>query len=259
MIRSIDIETMLYRWSPRDTAESWDNVGLLVGNPQQEVRRILVALDVVPKVVQEAIDGGYDTIVAHHPVMNCRWQPVQTLREDSLQGRLLRCLIRHDLSVICMHTNLDAAAGGVNDLLAQRLGLSAREILDESSGMGRVGNLERTLNHAEFLQRVKERLSPNGLRYVEGTQPICRVAVGGGSCGDFLHLAVERGCQAFVTADVKYNQFLTAKEQGILLVDAGHFPTEDVVCPEIVLRLREAFPTISVEKSTSHQEVIQYL
>ena len=115
-----DIETFLYAWAPRETAESWDNVGLLVGRGDREVRRVLAALDVTPAVAAEAAELGADLIVAHHPVMNVRWheQEMQTLRDDTRLGGLLTYLVRHDLSAICMHTNLDAAEGACDTAAA---------------------------------------------------------------------------------------------------------------------------------------------
>ena len=112
------VEQALYDWAPRELAESWDNVGLLVGDPDAPVSRILIALDITPAVVREAADTGCQLIVAHHPVMNCAWHQVQTLRTDDRQGRVLTDLVRHNIAAICMHTNLDAAEGGVNDILA---------------------------------------------------------------------------------------------------------------------------------------------
>ena len=123
MITVQQVEQKLFDWAPRQLAESWDNVGHLVGDPDREVCRILVSLDITERVVQEAADGGFDLIVSHHPVMNCTWHPVQTLRTDDRQGRILTKLTENRISAICMHTNLDAAEGGVNDVLAQKLGL----------------------------------------------------------------------------------------------------------------------------------------
>ena len=117
------VEQALYEWAPRQLAASWDNVGHLVGDPDRRVHRVLVSLDITERVVREAVAGGFDLIVSHHPVMNCTWHPVQTLRTDDRQGRILMELVTHDISAICMHTNLDAAEGGVNDILAQKLGL----------------------------------------------------------------------------------------------------------------------------------------
>ena len=135
------VERALYDWAPRELAESWDNVGLLVGDPDAPVSRILIALDITPVVVREAADTGCQLIVAHHPVMNCAWQQVQTQRTDDRQGRVLTDLVRHNIAAICMHTNLDAAEGGVNDILARTLELKDLEMLTEEK-IGRVGTLK---------------------------------------------------------------------------------------------------------------------
>ena len=131
MTTAHDIERSLYDWAPRSLAAEWDNVGLLVGDPAQEVKKILVALDITQEVAEEAVESGAQMLVSHHPVMNCAWHEVQTLRADDAQGRLLRYLVRHDLAACCMHTNLDAADGGVNDCLARALGLSGLSMLNE--------------------------------------------------------------------------------------------------------------------------------
>ena len=252
-----EVENALYALAPRELAQSWDNVGLLVGSPVQEVRRVLTALDITAAVVDEAARLGAELIVAHHPVMNCNWHPVQTLRDDNPQGQILFQLVKGGIGAICMHTNLDAAKGGVNDALAEAIGLEEVSCVEEN-GIERVGNLPQTVTLLDFLARVQEGLHPNGIRYVDSGKPICRVAVGGGACGSFFTRAVALGCDALVTADVKYDQFLDAKALGLSLIDAGHFPTEDVVCPVLVRYLEEYFPDLKVYRSEVHREVVQY-
>ncbi len=252
-----EIENALYELAPRELAQSWDNVGLLVGSPGQEVRRVLIALDITGAVADEAAQLGADLIVAHHPVMNCHWHPVQTLRDDTTQGRTLFRLIQGGIAAICMHTNLDAAQGGVSDALAAAIGLEGVSWV-EVNGSERVGSLTRAMALPDFLAQVQEGLHPNGIRYVDGGRPVRRVAVGGGACGSFFQKAAELGCDAFVTADVKYDQFLDAKALDLSLIDAGHFPTENVVCPVLIRYLREHFPGLEVCKSEAHQEVVQY-
>ena len=218
-----EIENALYELAPRELAQSWDNVGLLVGSPGQEVRRVLIALDITGAVADEAAQLGAELIVAHHPVMNCHWHPVQTLRDDTTQGRTLFRLIQGGIAAICMHTNLDAAQGGVSDALAAAIGLEGVSWV-EVNGSERVGSLTRAMALPDFLAQVQEGL----------------------------------GCDAFVTADVKYDQFLDAKALDLSLIDAGHFPTENVVCPVLIRYLREHFPGLEVCKSEAHQEVVQY-
>ena len=250
------VEQALYEWAPRQLAASWDNVGHLVGDPGRGVHRVLVSLEITERVVREAVAGGFDLIVSHHPVMNCTWHPVQTLRPDDRQGRILMELVTHDISAICMHTNLDAAEGGVNDILAQKLGLrDLKPLTDEK--IGRVGTLKCEIPLVEFTHSVIELLRCNGLRYVDAGRPVHRVAVGGGACGCYIPQAVAAGCDTFVTSDLKYNDFLDT--EGLNLIDAGHFPTENVVCPALRDRLAEAFPAVDVLCSTSHsREIIQY-
>ena len=256
MITVQQVEQKLFDWAPRQLAESWDNVGHLVGDPDREVCCILVSLDITERVVQEAADGGFDLIVSHHPVMNCTWHPVQTLRTDDRQGRILTKLTENRISAICMHTNLDAAEGGVNDVLAQKLGLEGLAPLTEEK-IGRIGTLKCEMPLVEFTRFVIESLGCNGLRYTDCGKPVHRVAVGGGACGDYIPQAIAAGCDTFVTSDLRYHDFLDTTE--LHLIDAGHFPTEDVICEPLVTYLQRAFPTAIVMKTAAHDcETIQY-
>ena len=256
MITVRDVESTLYNWAPSGLAASWDNGGLLVGAPDREVKKILTTLDITESVVDEAVQTGADLIVAHHPVMNCTWHPVQTLRTDDRQGRILTGLVENHISAICMHTNLDAADGGVNDALAEKLGLLQTEYLTDEK-IGRVGTLKCQIPLVEFTRFVVKSLGCNGLRYTDCGRPVHRVAVGGGACGEYIAQAIALGCDTFVTSDLRYHDFLDTKE--LNLIDAGHFPTEQVIVPELCRRLQAAFSAVSVSTSISHKsEVIQY-
>ena len=253
-----DVEKALYEMAPGELAMEGDNVGLLIGRPERSVSGILVALDITEEVAAEAAERGANLIVAHHPVMNCAWSPVQTIRDDAPQGRLLLRLIEGGLAAVCMHTNMDRAVGGVNDALAADLGLTKVEKLPGGDDVLRVGELPEEMPLSAFLARVKAAIGPNGIRFTDSGRPIRRVAVGGGACGGYLWAAAKSGCDAFVTSDLKYNQFLDARDLGLTVLDAGHFPTEDVVCSVLVKYLEERFPGTKIEKSASHREVIQY-
>ena len=252
-----EIEQSLFSWAPRESAMDWDNVGHLVGDPEQEVERIVVALDITERVVQEAISCGAQLIVSHHPVMNVRWHEheMQTLRPDTRLGGLITMLVKNDISAICMHTNLDAAEGGVNDCLAQRLGLAGLTALNDEK-IGRIGTLSCEKGLEEFLRDVIKLLGCGGLRYRDGGRYVHRVAVGGGACGSYIPQAIAQGCDTFVTSDLRYNDFLDTC--GMNLIDAGHFPTENVVCPAVKAHLEKHFPEIQTVISASHHDVIKY-
>ena len=254
-----EIEQALYEMAPRELAFGWDNVGQLLGDPDQKVEKVLVALDITEAVADEALEKGCQLIVAHHPVMNCKWLPVQTVRTDTPQGHLLLKLLLNNVGAICMHTNLDAADGGVNDCLAKALQLEEPGPLgQEEEKLCRMGSLKEPMQLEEFVKLVSKSLGCNGVRYAGAGKTVCRVAVGGGSCGNSQDAVIAAGCDTFVTSDLGYHDFLDAAGKGINLIDAGHFPTEDVVCKEVISYLTARFPELSVEKSTSHKEVIQY-
>ena len=252
-----EIEQSLFSWAPRESAMDWDNVGHLVGDPGREVTRVLVALDITERVAREAVDLGAQLIVSHHPVMNVRWheREMQTLRSDTRLGGLLTMLVKNDVSAICMHTNLDAADGGVNDCLANKLGLNNVFLLNDEK-IGRIGTLSCEKGLEEFLRDVIKLLRCGGRRYRSGSGRVHRVAVGGGACGEYIPQAIAQGCDTFVTSDLRYNDFLDT--QGLNLIDAGHFPTENVVCPAIAAHLKAHFPEVQTVISTSHRDVIQY-
>ena len=256
MITVRDIEKFLFDWAPRELALSWDNVGLLVGDGAAEVKRVLVSLDITEAVVEEALELGADLIVSHHPLMNCAWNPVQTITTDTALGRIVKRMLCNGISAICMHTNLDAADGGVNDALAKKLGLIDISHLTEEK-IGRIGTLKCEKPLVEFVQNVVEYLGCNGLRYIDCGKVVHRVAVGGGACDDYIPQAIALGCDTFLTSDLKYHAFLDTKE--INLIDAGHFPTENVVCPVVMEKLMAQFPTLEVALTNTHdREVIQY-
>ena len=155
---------------------------------------------------------------------------------------------------------------GVNDVLALRLGLTEIGQLRQTGvdqqgrpyGIGRVGLVpEQSLY--DFAMAAKRLLGANGIRLVDGGKPVHMVAVGGGACADFMADALAQGCDTFVTSDVKYHQFLEARAMGFNLVDAGHFPTENVICPVLQSWLAHRFPQVSVSVSQRHTEVFSYL
>lgn len=245
--------------APFSLQMDFDNAGFLVGRGDRTVDKVLVSLDITEEVVAEAAQLGCQLIVSHHPVI---WEGVKQLTDVTPGGDLLLTMAEHGIAAICAHTNLDAVAEGVNDALACKLGLTQVEQLSQDGvdeqgkpyGIGRIGQVEAQ-SVESFAALVKERLDAACVRVVDSGTPVHRVAVGGGSCGSMLGDVVAAGCDTFVTADVKYDVFLAAKAQGLNLLDAGHYPTENVVCPVLEGWLKEAFPDLRVEISQRHREV----
>ena len=257
-----DILNFIETLAPRCMKMDWDNVGLLCGSKTTAVTKILVALDPFEHVCREAAEIGAQLIVTHHPLI---FRPLSAITDDSAITRGIMCLCRHGISAINAHTNLDQAPGGVNDALAQTLGLSGAEVLnpcgvDESGrpwGLLRCGTVEAQ-SLETFLPSVKKNLGCEGLRYVDGGKPVRKVAVGGGSCADGMMEAIGAGCDTFVTSDVKYNQFWEAQEHGLNLIDAGHFYTENPVVAVLADKIQAAFPEIEVKISETHRDCAKY-
>ncbi len=247
--------------APFELQEDFDNAGFLVGRGEAEVKRILVALDITQEVEEEAVRLGAQLIVAHHPVI---FYPVKRITDETPIGRVLLGLTENKIAAICAHTNLDAAQGGVNDCLARALELTDVGQLCQAGvdgegrpyGVGRVGTVHRPgLSAGEYAAFVKEKLSAASVRFADGGRPVSRVAVGGGACGSMMEDAIARGCDTFVTSDLKYNQFLDARALGLNLLDAGHFATENVVTRPLAAALAEEFPEAEVLISQVHREV----
>lgn len=222
--------------APAAWAESWDRVGLHIGDPDRNVERVLLALTVTEDVVAQAEAFGAELIVSHHPVL---FRPLGELRWDRPAGRLIRRLVRAGIDVYSAHTNFDAADRGTSVILARRLGLEECRALVPAAadpsrprGMGCVGRLPEPLAPADFLDLLRREL---GLTHVRHAGPlpaaVARVAVMGGSGGSFLRDAAAAEADAYVTGDVDYHDALEAVDRELWVIDAGHFATERLILP----------------------------
>ena len=256
-----DVLQFIETIAPTYMKEHWDKVGLNCGRLDKPVKRILVALDPFQAVCEEAVRKGADLLVTHHALI---WTP-SFITDSDEQGRNTLYLIENGIACINAHTNLDCAPGGVNDILADTLGLENISIINpkgvdpqgRSYGLLRQGSVaEQSLR--QYLQTVKDTLGCEGLRYVDAGKPVRNVAVGGGACASELQQVAVAGCDTFITADIRYNQFWDAKALGINLIDAGHFHTENPVCSYLVKQLSQAFPNIEVILSENHADCAKF-
>jgi dinuclear metal center YbgI/SA1388 family protein len=227
-----DFLNILQQITPENLAEDWDNVGLLVGDPQQPVHRILLALDPTCSLVELAGSGGYDLVITHHPII---FRPLKALRTDTPIGRFIANATRAGISVIACHTNLDAIAGGVSDILALALGLTETRPLipagndcDSACGLGRIGRYSSAMTVEAFLASLRQACVPPWiLEAGRRPQQVVTVAVCGGSCSEFAATALSQGADVFVTAEVKHSVARWAEDAGLWILDAGHFATEN--------------------------------
>ena len=249
-----DLFDFLKAVAPLELQLDFDNAGFLIGHANSEVRKVLLALDVTDEVTEEAVQSGVQLIVSHHPVI---FHPVRSITDTRADTVKLLRLIENHIAVISMHTNLDIAEGGVNDVLIKLLGAEMDGVLD-ADGCGRVGHLSAPLSLEDFLARCKQTLAVNGLRYVSAGKPVQRLAVMGGAGADSLAQAAALGCDTYVTADIKYHQFQRAAELGLNLIDADHFYTENPVIPVVAKRLAEKFPDVEFIVSQRHAACIRF-
>ena len=205
-----ELYNALFAFAPASMKYDWDNVGLLCGHFDAPVTTALVALDPMPDVIDEAKAVGAQCIVTHHPLI---FDAPRAINDESYTGRCILMLAEAHIATINLHTNLDVCPGGVNDVLAETLGLTDVSVLnpigkDETGrpyGLIRTGMVwEQKL--PEFAAFVKEALGCPGLRFADAGKPVQRVAVGGGSCGGAIDEVLAAGCDTLVTADLKYNR-----------------------------------------------------
>ena len=231
---------------PSSLSMDWDNDGLMCcPDETRTVRKILVVLDITERVVEHAVDGGYDLILAHHPLI---FRGVKSLTENDGAGRKLLLLVKHGITAMSFHTRLDAVTGGVNDVLAELLGLhSVTPFGADAIPVGRVGDLERECTPAELAEAVKKALGAPCVTLSDAGKKIRRVAVLGGSGKDDIGAAVKAGADAYVSGELGYHAMVDAPENGITLVEAGHFYTEYPVCRRLEALAKEADPTVETE------------
>ncbi len=244
-LRVKDILDSLNTLAPFNLAEPWDNVGLLVGNPDQDVTAILAGLDPTTSLIDEAIVLGANTVITHHPVI---FKALQAINTSAPDGRLLEKALTNRIAIIGCHTNFDSTHDGVSSILAEQLGLGNHTPLIPTSrgnlpdaGLGRIGSYGTPLSPSEFLNRVLDVLGLDSVQ-VAGILPgkITTVAVCGGSGSEFAPQARTLGANVYLSAEIKHSTAIWSIESGFCVIDGTHFGTEKPAVAFLVRMLLEA-------------------
>lgn len=214
---------------PLDLAYSWDNVGLIVGDLDKKINKIMVSLEANENVIDEAINKNVDIIITHHPFIFSKMNKITT---SDLKGKLLYKLIRNDIAVYSMHTNFDVSIDGLNDYFMEIMNFKNIEILDlneKGCGLGRISNLDKELTLLELCKLVKDKFNVKKLNFCgDKNSKIKRVAVVTGSGSDMVKICIEKNVDVLITGDVKYHQAQDIVDLGFNLIDCGHFESEDI-------------------------------
>ena len=222
---------------PVNTAADYDNPGLLIGDKTADAKSAVLALDCTSSAVDLAVKSGAKLIITHHPVI---FKGLKSIKK----GDLVHTLIENGISVISMHTNMDVCENGVNDALCRTLGLcDVMPVTGYDSLCFRKGTLKEEMSSDDFAAFISKKLN-TPVKYV-GERSIKTVAVCSGSGSDYTEDALNAGCDALVTSEVKHSIFLDAAEKGFALIDAGHFNTEDVIIEPLKELLEREFPCVS--------------
>lgn len=257
MVKVKDISKRIEEFAPKELAYSWDNTGLITGNPEKKVKKVFITLDLFKETVDEAVQNDVDMIISHHPIL---FKGIKAVDYNSQQGYILRELIKNDIAVYASHTSMDCAKGGINDVLAEKLGIVNIQIIEKNEdfpdcGLGRIGKIKNRVTLREYAEFVKKALNTPFVRVCgDMSKKIETVGVGGGACDDLIPDAIKMGADVFVTADMKYHIAAESVEEQLAVIDAGHYPTE-VFVTEIFEKLIDGLD-IEIIKS-SHKDVFK--
>ena len=247
-----DIIGVIEDFAPVSLQEKWDNSGLCVGSPEDEVTGVLLGLDCTPELVDEAIACGADMIVTHHPLI---FSGLKKISADDLVGAAVIKAVKAGISIYAAHTSADKVLAGVSGAMAARLGLKDVRILDEDgegTGLGVVGDLPEPLTAGQAVELVKERFS---LKVLKASRPVqgevTRVAMCGGSGGSLIGAAKAAGAQLYMSGDISYHNFFTP--EGFMIMDIGHYESEIEIVDILFSLIRKKFPNFAVRITQNMQ------
>ena len=234
---------------PREAALDFDNVGLLAGRAEKEVERVYIALDATDAVIDRAAEAGADMLITHHPLI---FSPLKKITDEDFISRRIVKLIQNDISYYAMHTNYDVL--GMAELSEKILGIQDTEVLNvtmekegKPEGIGRVGKLEKPMTLEECCVYVKHKLNLGSLKvFGDMSAEVSRLAISPGSGKTAVPAALAKGADVLVTGDIGHHDGLDAVEQGLVIIDAGHYGTEYIFIDDMKHFLEEKLPVLEV-------------
>ncbi len=244
-----DVMDKLEQLSPASFAEKWDNVGLLIGRKDKEIKKVMVALDATDDVISQAVDEQVDLLLTHHPLI---FTGQKKIANDNFVGRRIHQLIRNDMNYFAMHTNFDVM--GMADAAADEIQLRKREVLDityeddiSKEGIGRIGILPCIMTLKECAMFCKEKFDLEQVRvYGDLSEEIETVAIVPGSGKDYVNLALEKNADVIITGDISHHIGMDAVLQGLNVIDAGHYGLEKIFCTYMIEVFKREMPSILV-------------
>lgn len=258
MTKCADIAKYIESLAPCNLACQWDNVGLLVGDMDKEIKKVLICLDNDEHVVAEASKIGADMIVSHHPIM---FSPINRMTEADPQQRMIRRMCQLGICHYAAHTNMDCASGGLNDYLAEKLGFENTSIIEEiapAAGFGRLAEFSGDITLLDAINLCEDRLNLDSVKYVgELDKKVKKIALNCGSGSDILDECIKIGVDLLITGDVKYSVARKAYENGIAIIDAGHHGTEIIFTELIKDYLEKKFADIEFIISRANISVLK--
>ncbi len=262
-----DITDAIEQYAPLRLQEEWDNAGIQVGDPEAEVTGVLLCTDATEAVVSEAIDRGFNLVISHHPLI---FRGLKKIMGRTPVERTVAMAIKHDITIYSAHTNMDSAWQGVSFRMADKIGMTGVTFLDDNrvdpygdgdstqAGCGVIGDIE-PMTAREVLKRVKEAFEVGAVRYSGNADTmVSRVALCGGAGGFLLDKAVQLGAQLYVTADMRYHDFLD-NSQRIVVADIGHYESEHFTKEIFLEIIQKKNPTFAVAFAKNETNQVNYL
>ena len=242
-----EIMDVIERTYPKHAALEWDNVGLLVGRTEKEVKKVYVALDATDEVIDAAISEGADMLITHHPLI---FSPLKKITDEHFIGNRVVKLLQHDISYYAMHTNYDVL--GMARLSGEMLGLHEEDVFEvtdseEHIGIGRIGKLEKEMTLGECCELVKKVFELSAVRvFGDVYQKVTCAAISPGSGKHMSELAIKKGADVLITGDIDHHEGIDAVSQGLAIIDAGHYGLEYIFIADMVKYLKQHFENVTV-------------